>query len=155
MDHYAKKLQDYIEQKDVGAELLFFAESCHSVTEAARSAGASEDQLVKNICLQGPEQELAVAIVRGGDRVCTKKVAKLLGLSKMRMATPEEILANTGFPCGGTPSFGYQAHFIIDQRVPAMPLVYTGGGSVNALVKATPQAILAANSGEVADIIKE
>lgn len=33
------------------------------------------------------------------------------------LATPGEILEKTGYPCGGTPSFGYQAMFLVDPKV--------------------------------------
>ena len=127
---------------------------CHSVAEAAEAAGVTSEDFVKNICLLGPDGELAVAIVRGADRVNPKKVARLLGIKKTRMANAEEILEKTGFPCGGTPSFGFNATFIVDERVLSMPAIYTGGGSQTSLVKSTPQDIIAANNSTVADIIK-
>ncbi|MCP4408530.1 MAG: hypothetical protein GY807_12355, partial [Gammaproteobacteria bacterium] len=60
---------------------------------------------------------LIVAIVKGEDRASTSRVAKALGITRPRVAEPEEILQKTGYPCGGTPSFGYPAIFLIDPRV--------------------------------------
>ena len=102
----------------------------------------------------GPNKEFAVAIVRGEDRVSFKKVAQLLGVKKMRMANAAEILEYTGYPCGGTPSFGFPALYLMDKGIFSLPFVYTGGGSETSLVKATPQNLLAANKAQVADIIK-
>lgn len=154
MGTFAQKVVDYIENNKLNAEHLQFNVSCHSVDEAAEAAGATADDFVKNICLLGPDGELAVAIVRGVDRVNTKKVARLLGVKKVRMATAEEILERTGFPCGGTPSFGFNATFYVDEQVLSMPVLYTGGGSQTSLVKSTPQDIIAANKATIADIIK-
>ena len=155
MSEFEEKIIDYMKAHKINAEHLSFNESCHSVAEAAEAAGASTQDFVKNICLLGPNGELAVAIVRGNDRVDTKKTAKFLGLKKVRMATAEEILKRTGYPCGGTPSFGFDATFLIDHNVLDMPLVYTGGGSQTSLIKSTPQVLLAANKGMITDIIKE
>ena len=47
--------------------------------------------------------------------------------------TPDEMLAKTGYPCGGTPSFGFAATFLIDPRVMRKDEVYTGGGSETTL----------------------
>lgn len=154
MNEQEKKIAEYIRENNLSAEHLCFEVSCHSVDEAAQAVGATADDLVKNLCLLGPGGELAVAIVRGIDRLCTKKAAGVLGLKKTRMANPDEILARTGFPCGGTPSFGFSAIFLIDSKVMEMPVIYTGGGSVTSLVKTTPQILISANHAIIADITK-
>ena len=53
-------------------------------------------------------------IVKGEDRVDATRVRKVLGVKKVRIATAEEMLQKTGYPCGGTPSFGYPTRFLID-----------------------------------------
>jgi Cys-tRNA(Pro)/Cys-tRNA(Cys) deacylase len=154
MKELEERIIQYIHQRQMDAQHLRFNVSCHSVAEAAAAVGAREDELVKNICLLGPDGELAVAILRGSDRVDTRKAAQVLGLKKTRMATAEEILARTGFPCGGTPSFGFEAVFLMDEKVFLMPLAYTGGGSGMSLVKSTPQELRRANNAIIADIAK-
>jgi Cys-tRNA(Pro)/Cys-tRNA(Cys) deacylase len=154
MNRQEERIIAYIEQHELDAQHLRFDVSCHSVAEAAAAAGAREDEFVKNICLLGPDGELAVAIVRGMDRVDTKKAAAVVGCKKMRMATAEEILEKTGFPCGGTPSFGFAAVFLIDKNVLPMPLLYTGGGSQTSLVRTTPAALQSAKRALIADIVK-
>jgi len=72
----------------------------------------------------------------------------------MRIATPDEVFEKTGFPCGGTPSFGYQARFLIDERVTQKEVVYTGGGSENSLVKIRTSDLLKASGGQVVRIRK-
>ena len=59
---------------------------------------------------------LIVAIIKGEDKVDKKKVAEIVQ-NKVKMAKPSEILEKTGYPCGGTPSFGYNARFLVDERV--------------------------------------
>ncbi len=102
----------------------------------------------------GPEGQLIVAIVKGEGRASTSKVAACLGIGKPRTATPEEILEKTGYPCGGTPSFGYPAIFLIDSRVFEKESVYSGGGSQNSLVRIQPGEMQKANKGRAADISK-
>ena len=65
----------------------------------------------------------------------SKRISKALNNVTVRTATPEEILTLTGFPCGGTPSFAYDAIFIIDPKVLEQEWVYTGGGSARSLIK--------------------
>ena len=149
---YEEKLKDFIRRNGLAAEHLSFEVSCHSVAEAARAAGVEPTDFVKNICLVGPEGQLIVAIVKGEDRASASRAAKALGLAGARIATEEEILEKTGFICGGTPSFGFEAIFLVDPRVMDSPEVYTGGGSEYSLVKITPAELVRANAALVTRI---
>jgi len=153
---YLEKLRRYISDHDLRVEHLVFEQSCHSVAEAAKAVGAQSDDFVKNICLITPDNRLIVAIVKGEDRVSLENVAAALGLEgNMRLASTGEILIRTGYPCGGTPSFGFEAEFYMDERVFDKTLVYTGGGDENALVRAYPRELQRANNAVVACLRKQ
>jgi prolyl-tRNA editing enzyme YbaK/EbsC (Cys-tRNA(Pro) deacylase) len=109
---------------------------------------------VKNICIIDEFGELIVAIVKGEDKIDLSKIKSLLGAKKLRIATAEEILQLSGYICGGVPSFGYKAIFLIDSKVIENSIVYTGGGSPNSLVRISPATLLRANNGQVVDIRK-
>jgi len=151
---YEKKLQDYITFRSIQAEHITFTSCCHSVEEAAEAAGTDPENIVKSICMLTPENQLVVAIVMGTDRVSTKKVATALGTGRPRMATPDEIVKLTGYPCGGTPSFGYEATFIVDPAVLDRDVVYSGGGSEYSLTKIPTREILRVNNAQVFKVRK-
>lgn len=150
--HYEKKLKTYMWENNIPAEHLVFADSCHSVAEAARAAGVTAEDFVKNVCMVAPDGALAVAIVKGEDRASTSRVARLLDVKTVRVASPDQVFEKTGYPCGGTPSFGYPARFLVDERVLQKDIVYTGGGSEYSLVRIRPADLLKANGGQVAHI---
>ncbi len=154
MKQYEEKLKNFIKDNNVQCEYLQFEQSCHSVAEAADAAKVQPDDCVKNICLIGSDDQLIVAIVRGDDRVSTSRVGKALAIERPRIATPEEILEKTGYPCGGTPSFGYQAEFLIDPAVMERDVVLSGGGSEYALIKISPEELLKINKGRILRIRK-
>jgi Cys-tRNA(Pro)/Cys-tRNA(Cys) deacylase len=154
MDTSEQRLQAYLQEQDIQAEHLSFDQPCHSVVEAALAVNASPEELVKNICLLDSDDQLITAIVKGEDRVSVSRIAKTLQRDGLRLATPEEILAKTGYPCGGTPSFGYQAMFLIDPRVMEREVVYTGGGSETSLVKISTKELVRANQGSILRIRK-
>lgn len=97
---------------------------------------------------------LIIAIVKGKDRASTTKIGEFLNIVPPRIATPEEILEKTGYPCGGVPSFGYSAQFLIDPEVMEMNIVYTGGGSPNSLVKISTATLQNANKCIIAKVRK-
>src|SRR3989304_2241559 len=81
-----------------------------------------------------------------GARVPPAVGAEARGLEgKPRLATAEEILARTGYPMGGTPSFSFDALFVMDEHAFEKPVVYTGGGSPRPLACANPYELLRAN----------
>lgn len=153
MQEFEHKLKAYIDEKGIKGEYLVFEASCHSVEDAARALGTTADCIVKNICLMGDDRFI-VAILKGEDRVDRSRVKEILGLSKVKIASPEDILEHSGYPCGGVPSFGFEAVFLIDSKVMEKNLVYSGGGSTNSLFAVAPKEILRANQGIVADIRK-
>jgi len=154
MDPHENKLKQYIKDHGIRAEHLSFEQSCHSVADAAKASGAGPKDFVKNICLIGPGGELIVAIVKGEDKVSTTKVGAVLGVERPSPATSEQIIALTGYPPGGIPSFGYKAVFLVDTRVLDMERIYSGGGSVHSLTLLSPKNLVEASGALVASIRK-
>ncbi len=154
MDTYKEKLKRFIETSGITAEHLSFTQSCHSVAEAAVAIGTGPENLIKNIRMTDAQGTVIVAIVKGKDRASTSRVSKVLETEQVRTMLPKEILDKTGYPCGGTPSFGFSATFLIDSKVMEKDEVYTGGGSATSLVRVSPQELLQANTGQVARVRK-
>ncbi len=154
MSQYEAKLKKFIRDNDIQCEHFVFEQSCHSVAKAAKAANASEEDFIKNICMVNTHGDLIVAIVKGEDRASTSQIQKALGVEKPRLATPEEILEKTSYPCGGVPSFGYRARFLIDPRVMEKEIVYTSGGSEISLVKISTKELQRANGGTIIRIRK-
>jgi len=154
MNEYEEKLKAYIRRHNIGGEHLSFKQSCHTVKEAARAADADIEDFVKNICMIDAQGSFIVAIVKGEDRASTSRVGKALGIDRPRIAEPEEILEKPGYPCGGVPSFGYKATFLIDPKVMMRKALYTSGGSENSLVRISSVELQMANNGRIVRIRK-
>ena len=152
---YEEKLKEWLKSNNVCAEHLSFNQSCHSVKEAAKAANADTDEIVKNICMIDSKNNLIIAIVKGESRASTTNVGKALSVERPRTATPEEILIKTGYPCGGTPSFGFDVIFLIDPKVMEKEFVYTGGGSESSLIKISTIELQKANKGKIIKIRKK
>ena len=151
---YEEGLKAFMKEVGIEGEHLTFSSSCHSVAEAAAAAAVTPRDFVKSICMLDETGSLVVGIVKGEDRASTSRVAKALKVSTVRVATPDEVFERTGYPCGGTPSFGFSARFLIDPKVMEMEFVYMGGGSETSLVKIKPSEIIKGNGGEVLRIRK-
>ncbi|WP_420421955.1 aminoacyl-tRNA deacylase [Simkania sp.] len=149
---YEKKLKQYMSERKVEGRHLSFEVSCHSIADAAEAVNGEPGDFVKNVCMMTSDDQLIVAIVGGEENASSKKVGKALGVEWPRLARPEEILKKTGYPCGGIPSFGFSAIFLIDPKVLEKDVIYTGGGSENSLVKVSPKHLQHLNQATVVRI---
>jgi len=149
MEDKENQLRSYIQKNKIQAEHIHLDAICHSVQDAAQAVEESEDHIIKNVCMLGDNQELIVAIVMGADRASTSRVSKALQIPRPRIADEEEVLAHSGYPAGGVPSFGFDATFIVDPKVMEHDYVYTGGGSPYSLVKIETNELVQANKGYV------
>ncbi len=154
MNKYEEKLKKFLQENNIQGRHLTFNQSCHSVEDAAKAANSNTDDFVKNICMIDSDGNLILAIVKGEDRASTSRVEKALNIERPQTASPNEILLKTGYPCGGIPSFGYDAKFLIDPRVMEKEIVYTGGGSENSLVKISTKELQKANNGDIVRVRK-
>lgn len=149
---YERKLLDFVRERAVHCEHVVFAQSTHSVAEAAEAAGARPQDFVKSICLVSKGGRVVVAIVKGEDRADRQAVQRLLDIGKLSIASPADMLERTGYPAGGTPPFGFEAEFVVDERVLECAAVYAGGGSPRSLVRIAPSEMLRVNGGRIARI---
>lgn len=154
MNEYEEKLRAFMRENGIPGDHLSFEQSCHSVEEAAKAANADRRDFVKNICMVDSQGNLLVAIVKGEDRASTSRIAKILNIERPRIATPEEILEKTAYPCGGVPSFGYKAIFLIDPKVMEKEIIYSSGGSESSLLRISPEDLQNANNGRIIRIRK-
>lgn len=155
MNEYDQKLTSYIKVNNIQAEHLVFQTSCHNVQEAAASAKAKVEDFVKNVCVINQESgKLIVCIIGGNKKLDLRKLSDILKTRKLRLARSDEILEKTGYPAGGTPSFGYWTTFFMDKEVFEREVVYSGGGSTYSLTKISPKEIIRVNHARIENISK-
>lgn len=154
MNQYEEKLKKFIKEHRIDLEYFRFNESCHSVEDAAKATNTDVTHFVKNVCMIDSGGNLIVAIVPGDGRASTKRISKALNIDAPRVATPKEVLDKTGFECGGTPSFGYKAVFLMDPKVMEREWIWTGGGSEYSLVKLSPRYLQKINNATIVRVRK-
>lgn len=95
---------------DLQAEVRHFAEGTKTAEDAAAAIGCPVSAIVKSlvfVVIAGEEEEPVVALVPGGLRLDTAKLADAAGADRSRRATLEEVREATGYAAGGTPPFGH------------------------------------------------
>lgn len=137
MTLYSLKLQDWLHQNDVEAELLSFAESVHSVEEAVAVSGYPVERITKSIVMLTPADDVVIAMVPASKRASTERVRKFLKLEERpRIAGAEEIEKRLGQRAGGnSPLNAADATVLLDPQLLEMDWILTGGGDDRHLVK--------------------
>lgn len=77
-----------------------------SFEKAASDRGQRPSQIVRTILFRVTEGEFALVLVAGPGQISWKILRKLLGRSRITMATEEEVLAVTGYRIGTVGPFG-------------------------------------------------
>lgn len=89
-----------LEKLNVPHQIFRHETPVDSFEKAASDRGQRPSQIVRTILFRVSEEEFALVLVAGAGQVSWKKLRKLLGRSRITMATEEEVLAVTGYRIG-------------------------------------------------------
>jgi Cys-tRNA(Pro)/Cys-tRNA(Cys) deacylase len=133
-----QNLLDILNLKGIKYSAFEFDSSVHTVAQAVHLTGSDDEQVIKNVVVKGRSGDYYIVTIRGKDKVDFKKLLEVIG-DKIELATPNEVLENTGYAVGGVPSFGVEGvRFIIDAQVLKQSVIYTSGGDSTSLIAVSP-----------------
>jgi len=95
-----------LEKLNVPHQIFRHETPVDSLEKAASDRGQRPSQIVRTILFRVSEDEFALALVAGPGQISWKLLRKLLGKSRITMATEEEVLAVTGYRPGTVGPFG-------------------------------------------------
>lgn len=152
-------LSQYIAQHGIAAELVRPAQDTPTVALAAQALGCQPEQIVKSVLFlikDGAHCDPVLVIANGVSPVDSRKLADLLrvGRKRVRLAPADVVLAETGYPTGGVPPFGFRQAIptYIDRRVFEQTVIYGGGGDDHTMLQITPAELLRATGGQIVDV---
>ena len=119
---------------------------------AAQAVNAPLGSIVKSLIFMADGVPLLV-LVAGDRRADVKRLRSELGLSKkrLRIATAEEVLAETGFEVGGVPPVGHSVprRTLVDASLARFETVWAAAGSGHAVFPIAYEHLLAITGGQV------
>ena len=104
-----------------------------SFEQAAADRNQRPEQIVRSILFQIRPGEFMMVLVAGREQIDWKKLRQLVGRSRVRMATEEEVLEVTGYRVGTVSPFGLKnpVRVLIDASVLKEEEVSVGSGVRN------------------------
>ncbi len=129
-----ERVADYLAKSGLKVELREFGDSTRSSALAAQALGCSVAEIAKSVVFVG--SGTAVVIISGDRRVDPVKLARETG-EEMRIATPMEVKAKTGFPIGGVPPFPHNEGVLVypDVSLSRFGQVWAAAGTPNAVFR--------------------
>ncbi len=134
MQNCEEKIISFIKSNKIRAEHIKFDNSVHSVQDVLNFTNIKLDEISKSIVFKN-DKEIIVGVVLARYRVSSTRIGKLLNIKPPIICGSVEAFEKTGYPVGGMPCFGYNAIFILDDKLEEVDHIYTGGGSEFSLVK--------------------
>ncbi len=148
----------FLRARGLPGQVHRFPQGTPSVLAAARAAGVPAEQVIKSLLFLIDGQPVLV-VLRGPGRVDYKALARHFQVprKRVRMAGPEDVLRWTGYPVGAVPPVGlaHPVPVLIDPAVLDVPVVWAGGGAVDALLEIPTQALLEATQAQVVAVQKQ
>ncbi len=138
-------------------KIFYTKDTIFTVSDASSAVGAPEEEILKSILLRVNRGKFfALALMSGVNRVDTKKIKKMLKVSHLSFANPEECLMLSGFKPGGVPPVGYpeQPMTLIDEDLFKYSEVWAAAGTDHAFFPICPKELMRITRGEKADIKK-
>jgi len=101
-----------------------------SLEEAARERGQQPEQVVRSIVFRLGAGDFVMALTAGRDQIAWPLLRKYLGVSRLTLATHDELLEQTGYEPGTVAPFGlpHLMRVLVDERVLAQEAVSLGSG---------------------------
>lgn len=102
----------------------------HSLAQAAAERNQRPEQVVRSILFRLSEGNYTMVLVAGPAQVSWPTLRRHLGLSRVTMASPDEVLAVTGYEIGAVSPFGLNVPLpvLVDESVFATEEVSIGSG---------------------------
>jgi Cys-tRNA(Pro)/Cys-tRNA(Cys) deacylase len=136
---YSENLRATLASKGIWHRFIEFDGPVRTVEEAGKKVSA--DRIIKSIVLIGSDTKPILAILPAKNRISYKKIKTLLKVKDVRLAQPDEVLEQSGYPVGGVPPFNKITRILLDPTVQRNARSIAGGGDPDKLIELETQDI--------------
>jgi len=107
-----------------------------SLEQAALERGQRQEQVIRSIVFRLSNDEFVMALVPGPAQISWQRLRERLSVSRMTMATKEEVLEHTGYQTGSVSPFGLPApmRILADEKIFCQDEISIGSGVRNTTV---------------------
>jgi len=146
------RVQSALSELGLGGAVVELAVEARTSQQAADAVGVHVGQIAKSLVFT-VDGEPVMVIASGVNRVDERKLGRLAG-GKVRRADVETVKRATGYSIGGVPPFAHETALPIwvDEDLLRHDLIYAAAGVPECVFPLTPDELLRATGGRVADV---
>ncbi len=121
---------DFLDQFDIPYQYFQHPGPIHSLEQAAKERQQSPSQVVRSILFRISQGDYVMVLIAGPSQVSWPVLRSYLGLSRLTMASREEVLDVTGYETGAVSPFGLPTpmRILVDDSVTAQSEISIGSG---------------------------
>ena len=132
----------YLDQKNIPYKTMSFSpETEKGAANVARAVGFAERAMVKTLIFETDSGERSLIMIGGDQNAISGHLKKALGSRNIKMASPETVIAVTGYAIGSIPPFHWQPpgfRTILDRALMDQPELGVGTGQWGEEIIITP-----------------
>ncbi len=149
------EVRDFLSAHGLETDIHSFDESTENAFLAAQALGVELGQIVKSVIFLA-DGEPVLILMSGDMNSDTKKLKRLLGVKKIRIADAETVLAVTGYPVGAVPPVAHRQAMptYIDESLGRFSQIYPAGGATNNMFVTTFDQLLQLTKAQIINVAK-
>lgn len=146
-------VQDALAAAGVQGQVIMLPDAVGTAALAAAALNVEVGQIANSLIFNADGMPLLV-LTSGAHRVDTAKLARLLGITELRRATPEFVRAHTGQPIGGVAPLGHPAPVptLIDVDLKPFDVIWAAGGIPHAVFPTSYDELVRITGGTPAQV---
>jgi Cys-tRNA(Pro) deacylase len=150
----SSSVEEYLNSLGVSYKALSVDGPTVTAQDAATQLHVPIQTIIKTIVFVDQNSSPVLAILTGDKRVDKRKLSSIIGVPKVKIASPEVTKSLTGFEVGVMPPVGHKNRMttVIDRNVMDVERVYGGCGVPKILVEIDPRDIARLMDAKIADI---
>jgi len=147
-------LESFLRSRGVWYKFIPKPSTIHT-GDASRVTGIPLNRITKSLVFKA-DGEPVLAVIPGDAKVDESKLARVLGVKRVELASFEEAEKLSGYPPGGTPPVHHKwiKRVVFDVRLTGFETIYGGGGARDKLLELKLEDALKLTGGSIADISK-
>ena len=151
-----ERARKYLEEYNLNLVPWEHEKTTKTSAEAAEALNVELGQIAKSILFRSGEH-YGLFVAAGDIKISDKKVKKLLGGGRAKIAKPDEVEQITGYQVGGVCPYDIDRSIPIylDSSMKRFDVVYTSAGTPHSLLPISFEQLKMVTDGMVADIEKD
>lgn len=133
----------------------FPTETEKGAANVARALGYRERQMIKTLIFETNRGEKSLIMLGGDQTAISGQLKKALGSRNIHLASPETVLATTGYVIGSIPPFSWQPtgfRSFLDQSLLSEDILGVGTGQWGEEILLSPENLVIASSAQVVNL---